>query len=73
MPLTSRITEGKRNTRNKRFKFTMMEISVCFSWAIDPWCTKSFFGCCNWVFTKLLLWHKSQGKGWSGDDGQGLV
>jgi len=51
----------------------MMEISVCFSWAIDPWCTKSFFGCCNWVFTKLLLWHKSQGKGWLGDDGQGLV
>jgi len=30
--LTSKITEGE----NQKFRVTIMEISVCFSWAPDP-------------------------------------
>jgi len=32
--LMSRITEGKRNTRNTMFKVTMIEIRVCFCFLI---------------------------------------
>jgi len=34
------------------FKGTMIVVSVCFSWALDPWFYNTTFpsGCCNRVF-----------------------